>query len=117
MSDNVRLLVQLQDLDIMIREISDPERAKELKTLGFEMTGLERLKAARVNLAQSIETRWLVIYERLAKKHGRAVVPVEDKTCLGCFQGLPGSFYSEISAHQPVKVCENCGRILYLLSR
>jgi predicted nucleic acid-binding Zn-ribbon protein len=117
MSDPVRQLVQLQDLDIMIREISDPERARELKTLGFEMTGLERLKTARAHLAQSIDKRWLVVYERLARKHGRAVVPVEDRTCLGCFQGLPGSFFSEISADQPVKLCENCGRILYLLNR
>src|SRR5690349_2733312 len=117
MSDPVRQLVQLQDLDIMIREISDPERARELKTLGFEMTGLERLKTARTHLAQSIDKRWLVVYERLAKKHGRAVVPVGDKACLGCFQGLPGSFYSELSADRPVKLCETCGRILYLLSR
>ena len=72
---------------------------------------------ANIPVPQLIDKRWLVIYERLAKKHGRAVVPVEGKTCLGCFQGLPGSFYSETSADQVVKLCENCGRILYLLTR
>lgn len=117
MNEELRKLVQLQDLDFMIREMSNPERAKELQTLGFEMTGIEKLKTARTNLAQSIDRRYLLLYERLAQRHERAVVPVEDRTCLGCFQGLPRSFYSDITADQPVKVCENCGRILYLLAR
>lgn len=117
MNKQVNLLVQLQDLDIMIREMIDPERARELKTLGFEMKGIEKLQAARTKLAAGIDRRYLALYERTLQKHGRAVVPVEDKTCLGCFQALPGSFFSEISANQPVKVCENCGRILYLLRR
>lgn len=117
MNEELRKLVQLQDLDLMIREMSDPERARELQTLGFAMTGIEKLRNARTHLAQSIDRRYLTLYERLAQRHGRAVVPVEERTCLGCFQALPGSFFSEISADQPVKVCENCGRILYLLTR
>jgi predicted nucleic acid-binding Zn-ribbon protein len=116
MNEELRKLIQLQDLDHLIRETSDPRQAKELQTLGFEMTGIEKLKTARSNLAQSIDRRYLLLYERLAQRHGRAVVPVEDRTCLGCFQGVPRSFYSDITADQPVKVCENCGRILYLLT-
>jgi len=117
MDDQLKLLVSLQDLDGMIRECSDPERLKELKTLGFDVSGMETLKSARAKLAARIDRRYLTMYERIAQKHGRAVVPVEGRTCLGCFQNLPGSFFSEISANQPVKVCENCGRILYLITR
>jgi predicted nucleic acid-binding Zn-ribbon protein len=116
MHEQLKLLVSLQDLDTMIRETSDPERLKELISLGFEVKGLETLKKAREKLAGTVERRYLLLYERTAKKLGRAVVPVEGRTCLGCFQNLPGSFFSEISASEPVKVCENCGRILYMLN-
>jgi hypothetical protein len=73
------------------------------------------LFGVREKLAARIEPRWLRVYERLRAKYGRSVVPVENRTCLGCFQSVPPSFFSEVTADQPVKVCENCGRILYLL--
>lgn len=117
MHEQLRLLVILQDLDGQIRDFSDPARRSQEETLGFEVKGLETLKAARTKLAAGIDRRYLSLYERVTQKHGRAVVPVEGRTCLGCFQTLPGSFFSEISADQPVKVCENCGRILYMLNR
>jgi predicted nucleic acid-binding Zn-ribbon protein len=115
MNEQLKLLVILQDVDTMIRETSDPVKYKELKSIGFEMEGLEKLKAARAKVAEKIRKPYLALYERVALKHGRAVVPVEDKTCLGCFQNVPPSFFSEISADRPVKVCENCGRILYIV--
>jgi uncharacterized protein len=117
MHEQLKLLVILQDLDTMIRESTDPEKLKEMKTIGFEFQGIEKLKAARGKLAEGIEKPYLSLYERVAKRHGRAVVPVEDRTCLGCFQNVPPSFFSEISADRPVKVCENCGRILYFVTR
>lgn len=117
MHEQLKLLVNLQDLDTLIKESSDPDRRTELETLGFEVKGLETLKGARAKLAASIDRRYFSLYERVTQRHGRAVVPVEGRTCLGCFQTVPGSFFSEISDDQPVKVCENCGRILYLLNR
>jgi predicted nucleic acid-binding Zn-ribbon protein len=117
MHEQVRMLVILQDLDGQIRDFSDPARRSAEEAMGFEVNGLETLKTARAKLAAGIDRRYLLLYERVTQKHGRAVVPVEDRTCLGCFQTLPGSFFSEITAAQPVKVCENCGRILYMLNR
>lgn len=117
MHEQLKMLVILQDLDTMIRECSDPEKLKELKTFGFEFDGIDKLKAARAKLASTVDKKYLSLYERVARRHGRAVVPVEDRTCLGCFQSVPPMFFSEVSADQPVKVCENCGRILYILNR
>ena len=116
MHEQLHLLVNLQDLDTLIRETQDQKRRTELESLGFSMDNLGPLEAARQKLIGKIDRRYLRIYERLSAKHGRAVVPVENRTCLGCFQGVPPSFFSEITADQPVKVCENCGRILYLLT-
>lgn len=99
----------------MIREAEDPGRREELEKLGFSLDNLEQLRTARKKLTARIDRRFLSIYERLSAKYGRAVVPVENKTCLGCFQAVPSSFFSEVTANTPVKTCENCGRILYLL--
>jgi len=114
--EQLHLLVSLQDLDTLIRETEDDKRRAELESMGFSMDNLEPLHAAREKLVARIDKRYLRIYERLVTKYGRAVVPVENRTCLGCFQAVPPSFFSEITAAQPVKVCENCGRILYLLT-
>jgi predicted nucleic acid-binding Zn-ribbon protein len=114
--EQLHLLVSLQDLDTLIRETQDEKRKAELERLGFSLDNLKPLQAAREKLVGKIEHRYLRSYERLNAKYGRAVVPVENKTCLGCFQSVPPSFFSEITADRPVKVCENCGRILYLLT-
>ncbi len=116
MHEQLHLLVNLQDLDTLIREAKDQVRREELESLGFSLDNMGPLEAARQKLTGKIDRRYLRVYERLIAKHGRAVVPVENRTCLGCFQGVPPSFFSEITADQPVKVCENCGRILYLLT-
>ena len=116
MHEQLHLLVHLQDLDTMIRESQDEKRRTELENLGFSLDNVEPLQAAREKLVGKIDRKYLRVYERLSAKYGRAVVPVENKTCLGCFQSVPPSFYSEITADQPVKVCENCGRILYMLT-
>jgi predicted nucleic acid-binding Zn-ribbon protein len=115
MHEQLHLLVRLQDLDTLIKESQDKDRRAELESLGFSLDNLGPLRDARDKLVKRIDVRYVRIYERLHAKHGRAVVPVEGKTCLGCFQSVPPSFFSTITRNEPVKVCENCGRILYLL--
>jgi predicted nucleic acid-binding Zn-ribbon protein len=114
--EQLHLLVSLQDLDTLIRETQDEKRRAELESLGFSLDNVEPLRAAREKIVKKIDLRYVRVYDRLNAKYGRAVVPVENKTCLGCFQSVPPSFFSEITADRPVKVCENCGRILYLLT-
>lgn len=110
MSERIRLLVALQDLDLMIKESKQEE-----ETLGFQIKNLEKLRTAREHLASQVEAKWLNMYERVSKKFGRAVVPVEAGVCLGCFMGLPTSHQASPKKDEDVSVCENCGRILYWL--
>jgi hypothetical protein len=110
MNEKLRLLVGLQDLDMMIRESKEEE-----ETLGFKIQNLEKLHAARKHLAEQIDEEWLKLYERVAARHGRAVVPVEGGICLGCFMGLPTSAQIKPKPDEDIRVCENCGRILYWL--
>lgn len=104
------LLVALQDLDMMIAEIS------EVKRLGFKAEGEDNLLKAREELISRISKPLLYSYEKLKQRYKRAIVPVkEDNTCLGCFIRLPTSISAKGRADSEVIYCEACGRILYWL--
>jgi len=105
------LLVELQDLDLMIREAS----VQEEKNLGFKIEDVSRLQEARKNLAEALSPEVLRRYERLMDHYDRAVVPVHRGVCLGCFMSLPTAQAQTVKRHEGIKVCENCGRILYWL--
>ncbi|RKZ08369.1 hypothetical protein DRQ05_01620 [bacterium] len=108
-----RLLIALQDLDIMIREVKDKATADEFKSLGFKMEGLDELLKAREELAGKIPIDLLNRYEKLAEHYSVAILPVTGDMCLGCFVKLPTSFFSDAYKHE-LQTCENCGRLLYI---
>lgn len=106
------LLVALQDLDTMIREAEDEAHTRKLADMGFEMDGSEDLRQARAELAEGIDRALLTRYERIAKRLGRAVVPITGKVCLGCFAVIPTS-YTSAENRDKILQCESCGRIFY----
>ncbi len=110
MEKNLELLVVLQDMDMMIEEIS------EVKRLGFDAEGEDNLRKAREELISRISKPLFFSYNQLKKRYKRAIVPVkEDNTCLGCFMKLPTSISAKGRADSEVICCEACGRILYWL--
>jgi hypothetical protein len=111
--EEYRCLIALQDLDIMIREVKDKATSKELKNLGFKLSGFEALQEARVNIAKKIPPALLQRYEKLAGHYTMAILPVTGDLCLGCFVKLPTSFFSATHRNELV-TCENCGRLLYI---
>jgi predicted nucleic acid-binding Zn-ribbon protein len=113
MDEQVKLLVALQDLDLMIKESKDQETSSELKHMGFKLDGVAKLQEARQNLAKRIKPQLLNRYERVSKSYERAIVPVTGNLCLGCFVTLPTSYQSLQSKSSTILTCENCGRILY----
>jgi predicted nucleic acid-binding Zn-ribbon protein len=112
MEEQVKLLVALQDLDLMLKEARDSDTSEELKQMGFKLDGITKLQEARENLAGRIRPQLLNRYERVARSYERAVVPVTGNSCLGCFVTLPTS-YSSLKDKESFLTCENCGRILY----
>ena len=112
MEEQVKLLVALQDLDLMIKEAKDADMSTEIKQMGFKLDGIAELHEARANLSKRIKPQLLNRYERLAKSYGRAIVPVTGNLCLGCFVTLPTS-YPSLKSKDSFLSCENCGRILY----
>jgi len=102
-------LVALQDLDMMISELEEVEK------LGFEINGRQNLEEARTELVNKISRPLLYSYEKLKKRYKRAIVPVQNNVCLGCFQRVPTSLSVRGRDDTAVYTCEGCGRILYWL--
>lgn len=107
LNKQLELLVALQDLDIMIKDIED------VKQIGFEVEGKEKLQEARNELISKITKPLLSNYEKLKARYKRAIVPVKDDVCLGCFMRIPTSLFTRGRSDQQVILCEGCGRILY----
>jgi len=105
----LEFLVALQDLDLMLKEIT------EVKELGFEVAGRDKLEEARNELVSKIDKPLMSSYERVRARYKRAIVPVKGDTCLGCFMRLPTALASKGRDDSTVITCEGCGRILYWL--
>jgi predicted nucleic acid-binding Zn-ribbon protein len=110
--NQAQLLVALQDLQEMILEAEDPAQRQQLEAMGFPVTGIDELRAAQEKLEAQIKPAMLGKYRRLYKRSGRAIVPVVDSTCTGCFTAIPTSFTSSVNRDK-VMTCESCGRMLY----
>lgn len=115
LAERLDRLFRLQDLDIMIAETEDPEQKRTEEKMGFRIEATEKLRAARQRMVEKIEPRDLRAYERIAKRYHHAIVPVEERTCLGCYMALPTSSVSLRAEPEQLLTCENCGRILYWL--
>ena len=107
LNKQLELLVALQDLDVMILD------AEEVKKLGFKVAGKDKLEKAQQELTLKIDKPLLFNYEKLKKRYKRAIVPVKDDVCLGCFMRVPTQLITRGRSDQQVINCEGCGRILY----
>ncbi len=113
--DRLQKLSHLQDLEMMIHEAEDANSKEREEGMGFRMMGLEKLHSARDKRRMQIDQRDLRLFDRIVKRHLRAIVPVEDRICLGCYMALPTSVNPPSGAQDRLLTCENCGRILYWL--
>lgn len=72
------------------------------------------LLGERQQLASSVDTEILPLYERLMKnKNGTAVVQVANGMCNGCHMKLVPTTLVKVMASLEIVQCENCGRLLY----
>lgn len=108
-----QVLVRLHDLDMLLRDARDAAAQAALKKMGFKVSGVEQLEQARAELVAQVDRRWILLYDRVFKRYGRAVAPVKDRVCLGCFATLPTSALPPPADSDAVSVCQSCSRILY----
>jgi predicted nucleic acid-binding Zn-ribbon protein len=109
-SPQEQILIALQELDSMLKEAEDSQ--EQFSRLGFGVSGVDELRKARTLLVGQLEPNNVQHYERMVVRYGRAVTPVTGQMCLGCFAAVP-SVYRSASYEGRVRMCQNCGRILY----
>jgi predicted nucleic acid-binding Zn-ribbon protein len=112
MNPQLEQLIMLQDVDLMIREMSDSKTASQMSRIGFEVEAIDNLQKARSDLAKKIKPELLSIYDRLIQKHQRAIVPVRDGVCLACFLKQPTRYSGTDDA---IRFCNHCKRFLYFI--
>jgi len=103
-------VLALQDLDLLLEEMSSRVSVGRLMRLGFAPAD-GTLAHERAVVVERLDRRWAQHYERAHQRYGRAVVRVRERVCLGCFVTLPTS--AAPGSGEWLTVCESCGRILY----
>lgn len=120
----LRLSAELEDLrahqqeDQRRREALQGElaerRSRLAEELGEVQRSLERLRQEREQLRGEVEPsllrRFYLIMER---RQGRAVVPVRDGSCSGCYMHLPPQLANEVQRGASLITCPHCSRVLY----
>jgi len=111
MNRQLALLVSIQNLELQLRDAEDPEKSKEMESMGFPMD-IEKIRTEIGTLLDQVEPRHKGYYTRLKQRYDNPVVPVWDGHCTGCFANVPTSF-SSVLHESKVLSCESCGRILF----
>ena len=106
--DAVRQILQLHELDAILREAEDPTAWHRL---GFRHEHLPALQRDRDRRACQMDPRWRIPYERGLKRYGRGITPVRGRVCLGCFVQLPPAAAPPTGTAE-LHQCDSCGRLL-----
>lgn len=115
MHAQLELLLELQDLHTQRRALRD-EPLKEMEEEVFELEPEEALELLDQKLAELKERLEPVVRKRyldLEATLDRAVVPVLNGICYGCFVATPTAWASGAGRNDSISVCDYCGRFLY----
>jgi uncharacterized protein len=117
MHPQLEILLQLQDLKSQRRELVEYEPGREVEEQEFHIDVEqaiaqldERIDELRTELPPAVRGR----LDRFSKGAGRAVVPVINGICYGCFSALPTASMSSLTRNDGLNACDHCGRFLYV---
>ncbi|MCF7917023.1 MAG: hypothetical protein K9L61_04525 [Candidatus Omnitrophica bacterium] len=122
------LLKFLDSIDQEKNKIKDAEKSVEIEVgkLKQEINSLESkqkeieqkikdLESKRKSFLNGVDDKILKKYQDLLqKRHGLAIVPVEDNNCGACHMSMTHQKINEIKMYDKLVLCESCVRILYL---
>lgn len=116
MHSQLEILLEVQDLRAQKRALQE-EGVREVESEVFEMSVDEavekideKVRSLEDRLGEPVASR----YRRLGGPNGqRAVVPVVEGICYGCFMRVPTAWASDVARNEELEVCDNCGRFLY----
>jgi predicted nucleic acid-binding Zn-ribbon protein len=118
MHPQLEILLQLQDLNSQRRELASHDRELEEHEFNINIEDAlahldDRIEELKQELPASIRHR----LGRFDQQAGaRAVVPIINGICYGCFSALPTAMMSDLQRNDRVNHCEHCGRFVYVVT-
>jgi predicted nucleic acid-binding Zn-ribbon protein len=112
----VKIREEMAELEAQINEknVELVDRHKELEEVLAQTKDEEDVLLDKRKIAVSeVSDEDMVMYNRIrGAKNGKAVVPVRNNSCSGCYNVVPPQLRLEIRKHNKLYICEQCGRIL-----
>jgi predicted nucleic acid-binding Zn-ribbon protein len=118
MNPQLELLLQIQDLKSQRHELAERSHASDLEEREFHIDAgdaVRQLDEKIEEIVGGLDPAHRKRLEKMSKGPGRAVVPLINGICYGCFTALPTSVFSEIRDQSRIRNCDNCGRFLYVV--
>ncbi len=117
MKDNqLRLLMFLQDLLSLKKEIEDFQMVEKYEEMGFPLHKKEKIEEAIREVTAELDSVLYHRFLRIAEKYDRPLAPVKNGVCYGCFVSAPTGSKLVTQAEDVIEFCNHCGRILYRTS-
>ena len=79
-----------------------------------ERQTIETLTAKKATIGAKADPKVIAVLEDVKKKvRGKAVVPAQQATCMGCHMNIPAQLFNELQRFDELRFCPHCHRIIY----
>jgi predicted nucleic acid-binding Zn-ribbon protein len=115
MHPQLEILLELQDLKAQKREMEEAaeESSREIERKVFRVEpedAIAQLEAKIEEMETALEPDVMIRYGPIARTRKRAVTPVLNGVCYGCFMAMPTA---TVRTNEELRWCENCGSFVY----
>ncbi|MFH1071679.1 MAG: hypothetical protein V1794_18830 [Candidatus Glassbacteria bacterium] len=112
----LRLLMFLQDLLMLQKEMQDFQVVEKYEEMGFALDRKEKIEESIREVTEQLDPELLRRFKMIAHKYDRPLAPVKNGICYGCFVSTPTGSKIVTQARDVIEFCNYCGRILYRMS-
>ncbi len=119
MKEQLKILQELRNIDkslsSLMKAFEELKNAGELtdEDIDFILSEFEGFATGKDKKIEDIRNDLRSLYKRYYSKFAeRAIVPVKNGVCTGCYVTIPPMRIDRIRAMDSLEICENCGRIL-----
>jgi predicted nucleic acid-binding Zn-ribbon protein len=117
MHPQLEILLELQDLKAQKREMEEAaeQYTREIESEVFQVKpedAVAHLQGKIDEMEGTLEPEVLKRYRLIAGRRPRAVVPVLQGMCYGCFMDMPTAV---VKTNEEIRWCEHCGSFVYFV--
>lgn len=116
MHAQLEILLELQDLKAQKREMEAAEETSlEIEKKVFQVEpkeAIEQLQEKIEEMEAALEPDIFKRYKLVSDRRVRAVAPVLNGVCYGCFMAMPTAM---VTTNDEIRWCEHCGSFVYFV--